>query len=156
MTMTTPDLQSNEDRIVRHRIMVEAANTEAEIRAKLIDMGWRPPAKPINQPQVPTKAWLHATSDTCVTTDPAGYDKGRPLVLQADVRDHIEWLEAHIDGWRRDAEAQREYANAVLSVAATATRHLQAILNTDVTATQAWQAKQEAKQWLQSIGCDPT
>lgn len=137
---------------VRHRIMVEAANTEAEIRAKLIDMGWRPPTKPVNQPQVPTKAWLHATSDACVTTDPTAYDKGRQLVLKDDVRDHVEWLEAGIDEWRSEALTHRKHAAAARATAAIAIRHLQAILNADVTATQAWQAKQEARQWLESIG----
>lgn len=137
---------------VRHRIMVEAANTEADIRCKLIDMGWRPPTKPVNQPQVPTKAWLHATSDACVTTDPTAYDKGRPLVLQDDVRDHVEWLDAGVNEWLSEALTQRKHAAAARATAAIAIRHLQAILNTDVTATQAWQAKQEARQWLESIG----
>lgn len=34
--------------------------------------------------------------------------------------------------------------------------HLHAILNTQRTATQSWQAEQEARQWLASIGSDPT
>lgn len=33
-----------------------------------------------------------------------------------------------------------------------AIRHLQAILNSQRTATQSWRAEQEARQWLESIG----
>jgi len=36
-----------------------------------------------------------------------------------------------------------------------AIRHLQAILNESRTATQSWQAEQEARQWLLSIGSEP-
>lgn len=139
-----------------HRIMAEAANTEAEVRRKLIGMGWRPPIKTIGQPLVPIKAWLHATNDDCVTADPTAYDKGRPLVLRAEVFDCIEWLEAGIDEWRSEAKTHLQHAAAARSTAAIAIRHLHAILNQQRTATQSWQAEQEARQWLESIGSEPT
>lgn len=34
--------------------------------------------------------------------------------------------------------------------------YLQRILNRSRTATESWQAEQEARQWLESIGCEPT
>ena len=105
---------------------------------------------------MPTKAWLHATSDDCVTTDPTAYEKGRPLVLQADVRDHVEWLEAGINEWRAESLTNSRHAEAARLTARTAIRHLQAILNSQRTATQSWEAEQEARQWLRSIGSEPT
>ena len=91
-----------------HRVMVEAANTDAEIRRKLIDMGWTPPAGTI---QVGARRTGRATLTA--------------MAIAADQRD-----------------------NAI--------RHLQALLNTQRTATQALQAEQEARQWLRSIGSEPT
>jgi|GEM_PF-5145646 len=34
--------------------------------------------------------------------------------------------------------------------------HLQALLNTQRTATQAWEAEKQARDWLESIGSEPT
>ena len=37
-----------------------------------------------------------------------------------------------------------------------ALRHLHAILNTSCTAQQMWEAEEAARQWLASIGSEPT
>ena len=92
--------------VAHHRVMVEAANTDAEIRAKLIDMGWTPPEGVIRV---------------------GGRLAGR----------------ATLDAMALAAHQRNE-----------AIRHLQAILNSQRTATQSWEAEQEARQWLRSIGAE--
>lgn len=70
------------------------------IRAALVDAGWRPPSKPIDQPQCPTVAYQHPTSPDCVSTDPLAYPGSKELILKCDVMDHLDWLERGIDEWR--------------------------------------------------------
>lgn len=74
------------------------------LRTRLVELGWRPPVKPIDQPQCPVVAWLHPNA-ALATTDRNTYTglsagKPRELILKDDVLDHIEWLELGIDEWR--------------------------------------------------------
>lgn len=74
------------------------------LRTRLVELGWRPPAKPVDQPQCPTVAWMHPKANLA-STDPTAYTglstgKPRELVLKNDVVDHIDWLEHGIDEWR--------------------------------------------------------
>lgn len=85
-------------------IHIDRVETDMDLRTRLVDLGWRPPVKPVDQPQCPTVAWMHPTSDLA-TTDPTAYTglsagKPRELVLKQDVVDHIDWLEHGIDEWR--------------------------------------------------------
>lgn len=78
--------------------------TNRKLRTRLIELGWRPPAKPVDQPQCPTVAWMHPIA-SLVTIDPNAYTglsagKPRELVLKNDAVDHIDWLELGIDEWR--------------------------------------------------------
>lgn len=58
-------------------------------------------------------AYLHRTSDDCVTTDPTAYQSPRKLVLLNDVIDKIEYLEAGLSEWRAYAvEAGRQLVAA--------------------------------------------
>lgn len=75
------------------------------LRTRLVELGWRPPAKAVDQPQCPTVAWQHPARSDLVTSDPNAYTglstgKPRELVLKNDVVDHIDWLEHGIDEWR--------------------------------------------------------
>lgn len=76
-------------------------------RAKLVDLGWTPPGKPSDQPQVPVMAWMHPKAEL-VSVDPHAYtglQTGAPreLVFKSDVVDHIEWLEKGVAEWRSEA-----------------------------------------------------
>ena len=85
-------------------VHIDSIDTDPNLRTRLVDLGWRPPAKPVEEAQCPTVAWMHPTADL-VTVDPSAYTglaSGAPrgLVLKSDVVDHIEWLEHGIDEWR--------------------------------------------------------
>lgn len=58
-------------------------------------------------------AYLHPTSNDCVTVDPTAYQEPRKLVLLNDVIDKIEYLEAGLGEWRTYAvDAGRQLAAA--------------------------------------------
>lgn len=66
--------------------------------------------------------------------------------------DHMHWLDRGVAEWRHVAlKAQSQSASNWL-VSDMAIRHLHAILNSQRTATQSWEAETAARQWLASIG----
>jgi len=86
-------------------VHIDRIDTDMDLRTRLVDLGWRPPAKPVDQPQCPTVAWQHPARADLVTSDRHAYtglSAGQPraLVLEDDVVDHIDWLEHGIDEWR--------------------------------------------------------
>jgi hypothetical protein len=88
-------------------------HSDHALRTRLVELGWTPPRKSIEQPQCPVVAWMHPKA-TLATTDPTAYTglssgKPRELLLKQDVMDHIDWLEHGIDEWRTYAiEAGRK------------------------------------------------
>lgn len=63
--------------------------------------------------EIKVVAYLHPTSDDCVTIDPTAYQEPRKLVLLNDVIDKIEYLETGLGEWRTYAvEAGRQLAAA--------------------------------------------
>jgi hypothetical protein len=81
------------------------------LRTRLVELGWRPPVKPVDQPQCPTVAYQHPTSHDCISTNPLAYSGAKQLILKDDVVDHIDWLEHGIDEWRALAiECQKKLA----------------------------------------------
>lgn len=72
----------------------------------------------INETEIPVRAYLHRTADTCVTAAvPHGesvYENPRKLVAWDDIADQVEWLEKGVAEWRDEALRTREAALALL------------------------------------------
>jgi len=72
----------------------------------------------INETEIPVRAYLHRTADTCVTAAvPHGesvYENPRKLVAWEDIADQVEWLEKGVTEWRDEANRTREAALALL------------------------------------------
>lgn len=63
----------------------------------------------------------------------------------------------HPDVAAASRESDRKWMQSVTMAAIqrdTAIRHLHALLNSRRTATQSWEAEQEARLWLESIGSE--
>lgn len=70
--------------------------------------------------------------------------------------DHMDWLEKGNAEWRGEALAARRQAAAVRATAQIAITHLQAVLNKPRTHAEQQAADTAARQWLESIGSEPT
>jgi hypothetical protein len=72
------------------------------------------------------------------------------------MRDEIEWLEKGNAEWRSLALANQQQARAAEATARIAITHLQAVLNKARTHAEQQAADTAARDWLVSIGSDPT
>ena len=70
--------------------------------------------------------------------------------------DHIEWLEKGNEEWRDAALAKARHLAAVQATARIAIGHLQTVLNKCRTADEQLAADTAARDWLISIGSEPT
>ncbi len=72
----------------------------------------------INDTKIPVRAYLHRTSDTCVTAAYDGqgastYENPRKLVAWEDVVDQADWLEHGIAEWRDEAIRARDISRSL-------------------------------------------
>ena len=72
------------------------------------------------------------------------------------MRDDIEWLEKGNEEWRFLALANQQQARAARATARIAITHLQAVLNKARTHAEQQAADTAARDWLVSIGSEPT
>jgi len=70
--------------------------------------------------------------------------------------DHIEWLEKGSEEWRLMGLSASKQAKAERATAQVAIGHLQEVLNKPRTHEAQQQADTAARQWLESIGSEPT
>lgn len=70
--------------------------------------------------------------------------------------DHIDWLEKGLSEWRHSAQSAQRQAAAARATARIAIGHLQAVLNTARTHHEQQAADTAARDWLISIGSEPT
>jgi hypothetical protein len=80
------------------------------------------------------------------------------LALKAygDLLDNIEWTEKGLIEWREIALSRAKQAEAARATARIAITHLQAVLNKPRTHVEQQAADTAARDWLISIGSDPT
>ena len=93
----------------------------------------------LNAPHNPADDWLSV---------------GRSFVAEAV--DHIEWLENGNEEWRLIGLSASKQAKAARATAQVAIGHLQEVLNKPRTHEAQQQADTAARQWLESIGSEPT
>jgi hypothetical protein len=79
---------------------------------------------------------------------------GRSFVAEAI--DHIEWLEKGNEEWRVMARTAQRHAEAARATGRVAINHLQTVLNKCRTADEQLRADTAARDWLASIGSEPT
>jgi hypothetical protein len=72
------------------------------------------------------------------------------------MKDEIEWLEKGNAEWRSLALANQQQARAAEAAARIAIRHLQEVLNKARTHAEQQAADTAARDWLISIGSEPT
>lgn len=70
--------------------------------------------------------------------------------------DHIEWLEKGNAEWRDIGTSKHKQAHAAQATARVAIAHLQAVLNKARTHAEQQAADTAARDWLISIGSEPT
>jgi hypothetical protein len=78
------------------------------------------------------------------------------LPLLRDALDDIEWTEKGLAEWRDVALSNEKQAQAAQATARIAITHLQAVLNQSRTHADQQAADTAARDWLVSIGSDPT
>ncbi len=71
-------------------------------------------------------------------------------------KDKIEWLEKGLAEWRSVALSNEKQARAAQATARIAITHLQSVLNKPRTHAEQQAADTAARDWLVSIGSDPT
>lgn len=70
--------------------------------------------------------------------------------------DHLEWLEKGNEEWRTMAVTNARQREAVAATARIAIKHLQDVLNKPRTHDEQQAADTAARDWLTSIGSEPT
>jgi superfamily II RNA helicase len=73
-----------------------------------------------------------------------------------EMLDDVEWTEKGLAEWRDVALSNEKQARAAQATARIAITHLQAVLNQSRTHTDQQAADTAARDWLVSIGSDPT
>jgi hypothetical protein len=73
-----------------------------------------------------------------------------------EMLDDIEWTEKGLAEWRDVAMANQKQAHAAQATARVAIAHLQAVLNKARTHAEQQAADTAARDWLISIGSEPT
>lgn len=76
-------------------------------------------------------------------------------VVQTSI-DHIEWLDKGIENWRGMYTTSARRAENVRATARVSIGHLQAVLNKSRTHDEQQRADTAARDWLASIGREPT
>ena len=76
-------------------------------------------------------------------------------VVQTSI-DHIEWLEKGNEEWRVMALSSQKQAEAAKATARIAIGHLQELINGSVAGPDRLKAYESARDWLASIGSEPT
>jgi hypothetical protein len=77
-------------------------------------------------------------------------------IRDMSMRDEIEWLEKGNAEWRSLALANQQQARAAEAAARIAIKHLQEVLNKARTHAEQQAADTAARDWLISIGSEPT
>lgn len=70
--------------------------------------------------------------------------------------DHIEWLEKGNEEWRQMAASTNKHVEAARATARVAISHLHAVLNKARTHAEQQTADTAARDWLISIGSEPS
>ena len=78
------------------------------------------------------------------------------LKSYGDILDDVEWTEKGLAEWRDVALSNEKQARAAQATARIAITHLQAVLNQSRTHADQQAADTAARDWLVSIGSDPT
>lgn len=78
------------------------------------------------------------------------------LDIAQEAIDHIDWLEKGVSEWRHSALSAQKQAAAAQAAARIAIGHLQAVLNTARTHHEQQAADTAARDWLTSIGSEPS
>jgi hypothetical protein len=73
-----------------------------------------------------------------------------------EVLDDVEWTEKGLAEWRDVAQTKARQAEAARATARVAIHHLQAVLNKPRTHAEQQAADTAARDWLISIGSEPT
>jgi hypothetical protein len=106
-----------------------------------------------------TKRLRKAFSDTIpLGPHPNPHGEWVPVRLDfvQDAIDHFEWLEKGNAEWRDVAMQKAKHAEAARATARVAIGHLQAVLNKARTHAQQQIADTAARDWLISIGSEPS
>lgn len=83
-------------------------------------------------------------------------DKHAALQALDAADDGLEWIEKGIVEWRDEAQIKARHLAAVQATARIAVGHLQTVLNKCRTADEQQRADTAARDWLLSIGSEPT
>jgi hypothetical protein len=84
------------------------------------------------------------------------HDAKLALKAVGEVLDDVEWTEKGLAEWRDQALASIRQAEAARATARIAIGHLQAVLNKPRTHAEQQTADTAARDWLISIGSEPT
>lgn len=100
-----------------------------------------------------TKAFSEAL-DACTNPADDWVSVGRGFLAEAI--DHMDWLEKGNAEWRNSALTKARHLAAVQATARIAIGHLQNVLNKCRTADEQLAAETLARDWLTSIGSEPS
>lgn len=100
-----------------------------------------------------TKAFSEAL-DACTNPADDWVSVGRGFLAEAI--DHMDWLEKGNAEWRDSALTKARHLAAVQATARIAIGHLQTVLNKCRTADEQLAADTLARDWLTSIGSEPS
>ena len=84
------------------------------------------------------------------------HDAKLALKSYGDILDDVEWTEKGLAEWRDVALSNQKQARAAQAIARIAITHLQSVLNKPRTHAEQQAADTAARDWLVSIGSDPT
>ena len=84
------------------------------------------------------------------------HDANLALKSYGDILDDVEWTEKGLAEWRDVALSNQKQARAAQAIARIAITHLQSVLNKPRTHAEQQAADTAARDWLVSIGSDPT
>lgn len=85
-----------------------------------------------------------------------GADRHAAIEALGELADDIEWTDKGLAEWRDRAMSNDRQAKAARASARVAIGHLQAILNESRTFAESQTAETAARDWLESIGSEPS
>lgn len=114
-----------------------------------------------NQPQDPESALGHLQVVGNFLSRVKHWEEGKPdrreaLVAMDAAVDAVDWVEKGLEEWRSVATTAQKQAAAAQATARIAIGHLQAVLNTARTHHEQQVADTAARDWLISIGSEPS
>lgn len=114
-----------------------------------------------DQPQDPESALEHLRVVSNFLSRVKHWEEGKPdrhdaLVSMDAAVDAVDWVEKGLEEWRSVATAAQKQAAAAQATARIAIGHLQAVLNTARTHHEQQAADTAARDWLISIGSEPS